>query len=98
MANDEYVLVVNQQNTSSNTVAANMIIGKETLKSWKMKQGVGIMNDKGFKIEKKAGNIGPEIKCPSFCIRRMPNEPGQCSPVQRGKMAKDRIHVERTIN
>ena len=56
------------------------------------------MTDKGFKSEKKAGNAGPEIKCPSFCISRMPNEPGQCSPVQRGKMAKDRIHVERTIN
>ena len=56
------------------------------------------MTDKGFKIEKKAGNVGPEIKCPSFCISRMPNEPRQCSPVQRGKMAKDRIHVERTIN
>ena len=68
MANDEYVLVVNQQNTSSHN------------DHWK--QGDRIMTDKGFKIEKKAGNVWPEIKCPSFCISRMPNKPGQCSPVQ----------------
>ena len=29
MANDEYVLVVNQQNSYSRTVTANMVIGKE---------------------------------------------------------------------
>ena len=29
MSNDEYLLVVNQQNSYSRTVTANMVIGKE---------------------------------------------------------------------